>query len=230
MQPSRYYDTEQIAQEIAAGGHRDAIGGMWDEIGNLQAEYMKRRGLKPQHRLLDIGCGALRLGVKLVDYLNSGHYYGLDLRQELLDAGYERELTDTQRARLPRQNLWPTEHFAMDAIATEPVNYAVAQSLFTHLPPAYLRLCLSALAPHIAQGGEFYATFFMVADTHLVSDPAQHPIAGTNQTITSWATQDPYHISPEMIAFEMRSLPWNIEIIGEWNHPRSQQMVCFTKQ
>lgn len=45
--------------------HRIAVGGMWDEIGKLQFEFMVKQGLKPHHKFLDIGCGSLRGGYSL---------------------------------------------------------------------------------------------------------------------------------------------------------------------
>ncbi len=58
---NQYY--QQLTQEqIDAGTHRDMVGGMWEEIGRLQFEFLRARGLKPSHRLLDIGCGSLRGG------------------------------------------------------------------------------------------------------------------------------------------------------------------------
>ena len=45
----------------------------------------------PHHRLLDIGCGALRGGVHFVRYLEDGNYAGLDVNRSLIAAGH-REL------------------------------------------------------------------------------------------------------------------------------------------
>ena len=42
--------------------HRGVVGGMWDEIGKLQFEFMVKQGLKSEHKFLDIGCGSLRGG------------------------------------------------------------------------------------------------------------------------------------------------------------------------
>ena len=52
------YNRQLTQEQINAGIHRDMVGGMWDEIGRLQFEFLRARGLKPNHRLLDIGCGS----------------------------------------------------------------------------------------------------------------------------------------------------------------------------
>lgn len=40
-------------------GHREYVGGMWDEIGKLQFNFLLSRGLRPEHVFLDIACGPL---------------------------------------------------------------------------------------------------------------------------------------------------------------------------
>jgi hypothetical protein len=43
-------------------GHRNYVGGMWEEIGKLQFDFLVQQGLKPSHCFLDIGCGSFRGG------------------------------------------------------------------------------------------------------------------------------------------------------------------------
>ena len=81
---SRFYDRKAIADAVKAGRHRESVGGLWDQIGQLQFDFLVANGLRPEHKLLDIGCGSLRGGVKFVRYLQSGHYFGTDLNGSLL--------------------------------------------------------------------------------------------------------------------------------------------------
>ena len=48
--------------------HRRAVGGLWDEIGLLQRDFLIDHGLKRNHFLLDIRCGPLRGGVTIIPY------------------------------------------------------------------------------------------------------------------------------------------------------------------
>ncbi|MGC1464305.1 MAG: hypothetical protein WA792_01085, partial [Pseudolabrys sp.] len=103
---SNYYNQDWVAEGVSAGKHRALIGGLWDEIGSLQLEFLRANGLTPQSRLLDIGCGSLRLGVRAIEYLNVGHYWGTDINESLLAAGFEKEIIPNGLARkLPRENL-----------------------------------------------------------------------------------------------------------------------------
>lgn len=63
----------------------DAVGGLWQQMGQLQFDFLVRQGLKPEHRLLDIGCGTLRGGRHFIRYLNPGNYTGMDISPKALD-------------------------------------------------------------------------------------------------------------------------------------------------
>jgi hypothetical protein len=44
--------------------HRAYVGGLWEEIGRLQFEFLLRHGLAPSDCFLNIACGSLRGGVR----------------------------------------------------------------------------------------------------------------------------------------------------------------------
>ncbi|RLI53090.1 MAG: hypothetical protein DRO93_14110 [Candidatus Thorarchaeota archaeon] len=67
--------------------YRIAVGGMWEEIGKLQFDYLVKEGLEREDYFLDVGCGSLRGGIHFIRYLKPGHYFGIDINQRLLDAG-----------------------------------------------------------------------------------------------------------------------------------------------
>ena len=61
-------------------------------MGKLQFDYLVDHGLKPDHYLLDAGCGPLRGGVHFIQYLEEGHYYGVDKREDVIEEARELEL------------------------------------------------------------------------------------------------------------------------------------------
>src|SRR5579862_8973118 len=96
-------DLERERRQIAELGHREFVGGMWDEIGRHQFDFVVAHGLEPHHVLLDVACGALRGGRWFIPYLESRHYLGLDQHQQLLDRGLEElgpELVEAKRPEL----------------------------------------------------------------------------------------------------------------------------------
>lgn len=222
---SKYYDPEQVAAAVRDGAHRDWVGGLWEEMGRLQYEFVRQRGLQPRMRFLDIGCGCFRAGVYLIEYLNPGCYYGIDLSQALMDAGYEKELAPRGLTwKLPKANLLCDDGFHVERFGVM-FDMALAQSVFTHLPFNHIRLCLTRLAAAMRPGGVFYATAF-------ISDPADwaqeitHPRGG----ITTHPAADPYHYRVDDFAYCVAGLPWRFEFVGDWGHPRSQAMLMFTRQ
>lgn len=220
---SRYFDADLIREEVDAGRHRQVIGGMWDELGQLQFEFLKHEGLEPRHRLLDIGCGSLRGGVHFVRYLDPGNYFGVDISESLLTAGYEIELRNAGlQERLPRQNLLCTGDFSLDAIPGC-FDFALAQSLFTHLTFNRIRQCLERVAPKMNPGGRFYATFFELPE----SQPAYAALHHSPGDVITHDAEDPYHYRFADLRYAGAGLPWEARYIGNWGHPRGQRIAAF---
>lgn len=67
------------SKQISKKDHREFVGGMWDQLGRLQLEFMIGAGLKPHHKLLDIGCGCLRGGIYYIQYLV--HRFGVKMEK-----------------------------------------------------------------------------------------------------------------------------------------------------
>ena len=220
---SSYENTKAIAQRVSIGQHRALVGDMWEEIGSLQLNFLVSHGLCPSHRLLDIGCGSCRGGVKFAAYLDADHYYGTDLNRSLLEAGYEKEIIAAGLAsKVPRSNLIEDGSFDFGWVR-EPFDYAIAQSVFTHLPLPAFRRCLESLPPAMKRGGKFYATFFEAPES--LPETLRHEPGG----IVTKKDADPYHFRLSDIESIVSGLPWGLRYIGEWGHPRSQRMLEFTR-
>lgn len=222
--PNSYYDNTSIDAAVEAGKHRTIIGGLWEEIGQLQLDFLLSRGLEPRHRVLDIGCGSLRTGVKLVRFLDAGNYFGTDINQSLMSAGYDIELRNEGLAhKLPPSHLVANGEFDF-SWAPVLFDYVLAQSVFTHLPLNFLRVCLEKLFDVVLPGASFYATVFEIPEDRPSHLPYVH-----SGGVTSFGNKDPYHYRFTDMKYCCRNLPWNAVHVGEWNHPRSQQMIQFVR-
>ena len=60
--------------------HRAFVGPpkRYERMGHLQLQTLIQLGLRPQHRLLDIGCGSLRAGKRFIPYLDAERYFGIE--------------------------------------------------------------------------------------------------------------------------------------------------------
>lgn len=222
---STYYDAGAIASAIKRGEHRNVIGGMWDEIGELQLAFLRKVGMTCDSHLLDIGCGSLRLGVRAVDYLNYGRYWGTDLNQALLEAGYAREIIPAGlEEKLPRLQLITDEEFQFKAVPNE-IDFAIATSVFTHLPLNHLRLCLTNLGQHVKTPCTFLFTIFTPPDGLPVT---QSHVQSRGGKVTH-PHRDPFHYTMSDVQHAAVGTPWSITFVGDWEHPRNQMMVKAQK-
>lgn len=153
-------------------GYREYVGGLWDEIGKLQFDFMISRGLQPRHVFLDVACGPLRLGVRLIPYLDRGNYLGLEKEERLVKIGIAKELGPSLYASKAPEFVISSS-FEFDKFSRQP-DYALAQSLFTHLREEDIALCMSEFRRFVNPGSRFFATYF-------VGDHVRRP-GGVNRT------------------------------------------------
>lgn len=216
------YEVEShVRRCVEAGEHRAIIGGLWDELGALQIDFLKARGMEPRHALLDVGCGSGRLAVKAVPYLAAGKYHGLDISASLLQAARSEVEAIGLGGKLTPHTFCATADFRPSA--EMPVfDYMIAQSVFSHLPLERFGAALDALRGHAAPGTRFYATFFTA------------PAGATRHRhkrgeVVTFSNRDPFHFTVEDIVGAARKKGWKAQWIGEWNHPRDQQMGEFSR-
>jgi hypothetical protein len=138
-------------------GHRAYIGGRWDEWGQVEFDFMVAHGLEPQHVLLDIACGALRAGVHFIPYLDVGNYLGVEKERALVRRGLTKELPREVREE-KRPELLLTDKFEFERLSKQ-ADFALAWSLFTHLTPEDLELCLAKLRAYVGPEHRFFASF-----------------------------------------------------------------------
>lgn len=198
---------------IAVIGHRAYVGGaapgIWFTLGKRQFHFLVSEGLRPHHRFLDIACGSLRLGQFLIPYLNRGRYYGLEAEPALVEAGLREELFyDLAAKRRPTFGYG----YDFDFGFAPGFEFAIAQSLFTHLNADDIALCLRNLATIATGESTLYFTFFEGGGGD--ANPE-----GGSDSHRNWR----YSFAEiEQIA---SAAGWAATYIGDWGHERGQMMV-----
>jgi ubiquinone/menaquinone biosynthesis C-methylase UbiE len=147
-------DIEEMSADAAIGSHRHAS---WLRIGKLQFDYLVKHGVTPQDRVLDIGCGNLRLGWRLIDYLEPGHYYGIDISPEILLAAADTLARHNSQAKLPHLSLVKDLTFA--ALPDAYFTVVHAHSVFSHSPIDVIDECLRHVGRILHPEGFFDFTF-----------------------------------------------------------------------
>lgn len=147
----RQYGTRfKVDFDLVTERHHHAYGSPWC-LGREQFDQLVRRGLRPDHRVGDLGCGALRTGIWLIDYLEAGRYFGIDAHRKSLEAGarYEIPLHGLE-AKAPRLLL--DADFSLDHFGVR-FDWLIAFSVFIKLDAEASRRALARIAQVLAPGG-----------------------------------------------------------------------------
>ena len=213
------YGRQLTDDELRSKAHREVVGGAWEEIGRLQFDFFERQGLRPEHYLLDVGCGSLRGGIHFARFLDEAHYYGVDIRR--LAAGGRTAGAAQRGSGAERPQFAVSDRFNVVQFGRR-FDFALAQSLFTHLPFNHIVRCLIEVGEVILSGGTFFATFFEAPQPGHLAAIAHPGGAATHYD------QDPYHQSWEEMQWLARIARLNVRRIGDWQHPRNQRMLAFS--
>ncbi len=213
---SPYHAPGFYAEALAKGRHRDIVGGRWDETGNVQMSLLVEAGLRPEHVLLDIGAGSLRLGCKAVPYLAPGHYWATDLSGALLRQGYTAELAD--KARLDQDHLIEDSNFNFPGVP-DTITHAIAFAVFTHLPLNHLRRALIKIRAHFPHLQKFLFTFFVAPDAAASLQPLRQP-----DGVVTHDTRAPYHMLAADVLYMCAASGFEAELHAT-RLPRGQVLV-----
>jgi len=139
---------------------KSAVGGRWDEIGKFQFDFIIQMGLKPYHKMLDIGCGTLRGGRYFIQYLDSGNYTGIDISQKAISFAKHFVEQEGLSEKSPRLIVNEKKTFDFLAFPGEVFNYILAQSVFTHNKPEHIKACFENIGIIMDDNSSFYFTYW----------------------------------------------------------------------
>lgn len=183
----------------------------YDLVAAMSFGLLVALGLRQQHRVLDIGCGSLRIGRLLIPYLNRGGYTGLEPNRWLVDSGIAHEVGQDQiRIKQPTFVFGDDPSPLLESSAR--YQYVLAQSIFSHCGPDLLETWIRQSASLLLDEGALVATYIE---------------ANRDNHTQGW-------IYPECVAYTRDA----IEAVGsrnglrvthlDWRHPR-QRWFMMTK-
>lgn len=126
----------------------------WKMKRAFQIRFLKEQGLRPDQTLVEIGCGTLRGGIPLIEYLDSGNYLGIEVREEVLIEA-QRELEDCNLTHKKPQLIVCDDLSALDL--KRPVDVIWAFSVLIHMQDPVLHQALDFVSKHLKDSGVFYA-------------------------------------------------------------------------
>ena len=165
----------------------------WLKIGQMQFDYLLGHGLKPDMRMLEIGCGNLRAGRLFIDYLDAGNYFGVDISPDILLAAQETLARDDLQAKLPHLELVDDLKFRF--LPAEQFTVVHAHSVFSHSPIEVIDECLANVGRVMRPDGVFDFTFCR-------TDGAEHQVLREDfyyRTETLLALADAHGLDGELL-------------------------------
>ncbi len=153
--------SREAAKSLVAGAHHyTAYVGpphQYDFMGATQFRLLTTLGLREHHILLDFGCGSLRAGRLLIQYLLPGHYYGLEPNRWLIEDAIRRELgheiINLRRPTFRHDADFSVSHFGIR------FDFILAQSIFSHAGVDLIAKCLLNFRSCLNENGLILATF-----------------------------------------------------------------------
>lgn len=129
----KYKELDFQESAISNEEYKNKIGGKhphkWDERGKFQFYLLKKMGMKPESKVLDIGCGPIRAGRYLIDYLNKENYTGFDYNESFISIA--KEIIRKKALEEKKPTLLFIDDFEMDNIKGS-FDFAIAFSVFNH--------------------------------------------------------------------------------------------------
>jgi SAM-dependent methyltransferase len=151
----------QSAPKLRSGDpdYRAYVGGAerYDVLAAAQFSLLVDSGLRDHHRVLDVGCGSLRLGRLLIPWLRAERYFGVEPNEWLVQEGFDRELGHAIKE-LKQPQFRYVDDFAVADFGVQ-FDYAMAYSVFTHCYPDLGGLGLRRIAEQLSPGGLLIGTF-----------------------------------------------------------------------
>lgn len=130
----------------------------YDIISAMVFNLVTNLGLRQNHRVLDIGCGSLRIGRLLIPYLNERNYIGVEPNKWLVSDGIKKEIgKDLVRIKKPTFSF----RDSLDEFNTSlNIDFAIAQSIFSHTGTDLLAKWIKSVSFHLKDSGALIATFY----------------------------------------------------------------------
>jgi SAM-dependent methyltransferase len=181
----------------------------FDLITAMSFGLLTALGLREHHRLLDIGCGSLRVGRVLIPYLGRGNYVGIEPNPRALAAGVRLHLGESA-LELKAPTLIASDD--PEAVpGAPPFDFAFAQSIFSHTGPDLLAGWLAGVSPRLVETGVLVASYVPGADS---AAPGWEPLYVTysERWLGELATEAGLELTPI-----------------DWRHPGGQRWALFSK-
>ena len=149
------------------GPNIDGHENWWDAGESTFAYYLRRFPIEPSTKLIDYGCGSLRVGSHFIRFLDPGCYFGLDLTSDLYEIGCDIIGPEMIARKAPR--FGSIETAAVDEAVRFDADFVFSTSVAFHVHPEEMPLYHANLVKLTNKPG---ASLFF--DTKISTEPLRY--------------------------------------------------------
>jgi hypothetical protein len=133
----KQFYAERLSKALAGEKRHSSIGPSLKKKGLHKTHGIFSKlvasGLKPSDVFVDFGCGTLRVGASLIEYLEPDRYIGFDIDEKILDVGREMLPPGVRDAKRPRLAVVSPQSLS-EAAALHP-QWMFSKGVLQHVPP-----------------------------------------------------------------------------------------------
>jgi SAM-dependent methyltransferase len=207
-------------------------------------EFLAWHGLKPEHRILDVGCGLGRVAVALTSYLAAeGAYEGFDVmpvairwcqRITAAHPNFRFRLADVKSHRYRPGGTGQASAFAFP-YPDAAFDFVVLSSVFTHMLPADMTHYLDEIARVLKPGGRAAISYYlMTPERRAAADERRGALSFPHKRDGCWIelADEPeaavaYDEADVLAALAARHLAIDTRYEGTWATTREQSQDVF---
>ena len=147
--------------------------GDFEKIGReFRQHFIELAGLRPEHRVLDVGCGIGRMAIPLTEYLApAGGYWGFDIVRKGIDWCSQRITPKFPNFQFQYSDVYNKHYNPAGTVRAcdyrfpfedDFFDFVFLTSVFTHMVPADLENYLREIARVLKPGGKCLITFLLL--------------------------------------------------------------------
>ena len=149
----------------------------YDFMGATQFRLATALGLREEDHVVDIGCGSLRAGRLLLQYLLPGQYTGIEPHEWLWKTAIAEEIgQDVVDLKAPR--FFAEDDFTMSGVEDGGSAFIIAQSIYSHVGSDLLQTSMAAVARCLSEQGQFLFTAILPDCPHAGNMPRASSYSG----------------------------------------------------